>query len=160
MTNVGLFLLNSLLAVLWMLMWGAFDIYALLAGFVAGYLLLGLLSRVALSTTYGTKLWKLLAFAAYFLRILVQANLQVAREIVTPGFSMTPRLIRYSVEGMTPVQITTLANAITLTPGTLSVDVTEDGRFLYVHSMYARSRAEAVHDLDLLRKRLMEEVFS
>ena len=154
-----LFLLNILLAVLWMCMWGLFDIYSLTAGFVLGYLLLGVVSRSTPGEGYGTKGWKLLSFTAYFLRILVKANLQVAREIITPGYQMTPRFIRYPIDGMTDFQITGFANAITLTPGTLSADISDDKRYLYVHCMYAQDRQEAVKELDELRERMTKEVF-
>ena len=104
--------------------------------------------------------WRIIVFAVYFLRILIKANLEVAVEVCTPGFRMTPSIIRYDVTGMTDMQITTLANAITLTPGTLSVDVSDRGRFLYVHCMYAKDREAAVRGLDELRHRLMKEIFA
>jgi len=103
--------------------------------------------------------WALLRFLGYFVRILIQANLQVMWEIITPGYTMTPRLIRYDVEGLTPVQITVLASAITLTPGTLTADVDEDGRYLFIHCMYAGDRDDAVRQIDELRGRLLREVF-
>jgi len=154
------FLLNILVALLWMLMWGEFDLYLLFGGFVVGYLLLGLVSRTTGATNYGVRVWKLLSFLAYFIKILVIANLQVAWEIVTPKFNMTPRIIRYDVTGMTAVQVTTLANSITLTPGTLSADVSDDGKSLFIHCMYARDREQAVRGLDELRDRIMQEVFA
>jgi multicomponent Na+:H+ antiporter subunit E len=101
----------------------------------------------------------LLSFTIYFLRILVIANLQVAREILTPGFQMSPRLLRYDVSDLTDVQTTFLANTITLTPGTLSVDVSEEADFLYVHCMYARDRDSILAELDELKDRILKEVF-
>jgi multicomponent Na+:H+ antiporter subunit E len=158
---MSLFLLNFMLAVLWMLMWGLFDIYSLIGGFILGYLLLGIVSRTLTDegAGYGVKGWKLFSFAVYFIRILVKSNLIVAKEIITPGFQMTPRFIRYPLHGLTDTQITTLANAITLTPGTLSADVSEDKRYLYVHCMYAQDRQAAVKDIDELRDRILDEVF-
>ncbi len=155
-----LFLFNVLLAVLWMFMWGIFDIYGLAAGFVLGYLLLGVVSRTMPGESYGRKGWNLLSFSAYFLRILIKANLQVAKEIITPGYQMSPRFIRYPIDGLSDFQLTSLANAITLTPGTLSADVSEDGRFLYVHCMYAQDREDAVKELDELRDRMVKELFT
>lgn len=156
---MSLFLLNIFLAVLWMFMWGVFDIYSLMVGFLLGYLLLGIISRSIRGQAYGSKGWHLLSFTVYFLRILINANLQVAKAILAPTFEMTPRIIRYSVEGMTPLQITSLANAITLTPGTLSMDVSDDQKYLYIHCMNAQDREAAVRELDELRDRLMKEVF-
>lgn len=155
------FLINVLLAVLWMCMWGLFDVWTMAAGFLFGYLLLGAVSRTWYpdGKGYGSKLFNLVSFGIYFIRILIQANLTVAKEVVTPRFNMTPRFVRYPVKGMTPLQITSLANAITLTPGTLSVDVLDNDEVLLVHCMYAKDRAAAIKDLDELRDRLMTEVF-
>lgn len=154
-----LFLLNILLAVLWAFTWGAFDLYTLVAGFVLGYLLLGLYSRVTQVEGYGNKASDLLRFGAYFLRTLIKANLQLAREILTPAHGQTPRIIRYPVGDLSDVKITVLANAITLTPGTLVMDLSPDRRHLYVHCMYAKDREAAVRELDDLKRRLLAEVF-
>ncbi len=158
-----LLLLNITLAVLWMVMWGQIDIYTLLFGFALGWLLLAIMSSAFLPdgvTPYGRKLVSLISFTLYFIQILIKANLQVAREIITPGLSMTPAILRYEVTGLTPLQLTSLANAITLTPGTLSLDVSDDDRFLYIHCMYAQDRNAAIKDLDELRDRLLKEVFA
>ena len=72
MNMLGFYLTNVFLAVLWMLLWGAFDIYYLVAGFMLGYLLLGLVSRRGDGRGYGTKGWKLISFALYFVRILIR----------------------------------------------------------------------------------------
>lgn len=156
-----LFLLNILLALLWMLMWGQFQMYTMIAGFMLGYLLLGVVTRITADRDqeYGIRGIRMISFIAYFIRILIKANLIVAKEIITPGFQMTPRFIRYDVRGLTPFQLTSLANAITLTPGTLSVDLGDDHRYLYIHCMYAENTAHAVSEIDELRDRLLKEFF-
>lgn len=155
-----LFLLNVLLAVLWMGMWGSFDVYTMFAGLLLGYLLLGLISRTLTGHGYGRKVWDVMSFAIYFVRILVKANFQVARIVLHPALPIAPRIIRYEVSDLTPVQLTTLANSITLTPGTLVVEVSPDAKWLYIHSIDAGDRDAMVRDLDELRGRLMQEVFA
>jgi len=157
---VRLLLVHLVLALLWMLMWGAFDLQTFLAGLVVGYVLLALAGRAIGGEKYPIKLWLLARFLAYFVKILVIANWQVAKLVLNRAMPIRPRLIRYDVAGLTPIQITTLANSITLTPGTLVVDVAPDDRFLYVHCINAPDRAQAVRELDELRDRLMTEVFA
>ena len=128
-------------------------------GFVIAMGVTELYLRSAGKPSYVAAVWRLVLFVLYFVRILVKANLGVAWEIVTPGLHMTPRIIRYDVADLTPVEVTTLANAITLTPGTLTADVDERGDTLYIHCMYAADRDEAVAELDDLRRRLLEGVF-
>lgn len=153
-------LLNLLLALLWMLLWGLFDIWSLMGGMVIGWLLLSMVSRTTdYARGYGTRVFRILSFTVYFVRILIKANLQVAWEVLTPTMRMTPRFIQYPLAGMSPLQITTLANAITLTPGTLSVDITPDSQWLLVHCMYAADRDSAIGELDELKDRMLKEVF-
>lgn len=160
-----LFLVNVLLAVLWIFLWGELSFYTLLVGFAGGYLVLWLFTRThggMLRDAYGQRIVDLLRFSGHFLVLLVQSNLQIAREILTPGLAMQPRFVRYEVTGLNPVQITALSNAITLTPGTLVIDVrdTPDGRtMLYVHCMFAKDRQAAVDDLDALRQRMEQDLF-
>ncbi|NJL32117.1 MAG: Na+/H+ antiporter subunit E [Phycisphaerales bacterium] len=124
---MSLFLLNILLAAIWMFLWGSFDLYTLLAGLVIGFLLLVIASRMVFDQPYGRRLAMLISFLGYFLKILVKSNWVVAKVVMKPGpiagKYFHPRLMRYDVQGMTDVQITTLATLITLTPGTLSMDV-------------------------------------
>ena len=154
-----LFLLNLFLAMVYVALTDDITFMNFALGFVLGIIVLSLYSRSIGAESYGGMYIRLTRFALYFLRILVVANLQVAWEIITPKFHMTPRIIRYPVKGMTPVQLTTLANAITLTPGTLTADVDDAGEYLYIHCMYARDRDATMRELDELKDRLMREVF-
>lgn len=155
-----IFLLHVVLAVLWVLMWGQFDVYTLAAGFVVGYLLLALLGRRQEGAQYATKLWRVLRFTVYFVRILVIANWQVAKLVLTPSMPIRPRILRYPVAELTPAQTTTLASAITLTPGTLAVELSPDDEWLYIHCIDAADRARAIAQLEELKQRLLKEVFT
>ncbi len=165
------FLLHLTLAILWMLLWGSFDLYTFLAGIVVGFLLLALVGRTTgrsfaypvrqvAALGYPTRLWRLVHFAAYFVKILVIANWQVAKLVLAPSMPIHPRIVRYDVTGLTPVQITTLASAITLTPGTLSTDISADDRFLYIHCINAPDARQAVRELDDLKEHLLKGVFT
>ncbi len=151
-----LLLLNLTLTGLWLVLNEQASFLQLLLGFVVGALITHLVGIGVGTRGYLPAVWSRIRFLGYFLYILVKANLEVAREIITPGLSMKPRLIRYDVSDLSPVQVTTLASAITLTPGTLSADIADDGETLYIHAMYAYDRDAAVKQLDELRDRLME----
>lgn len=160
---MALFLLNVLLAVVWVLLLGASDLYTFAAGFLIGYVLIGLFSRNdargGAHGGYATKGRGLLSFAGYFAYILVKANWQVAREVLRADPQRRAMIIRYDVADLDDVQTTTLANAITLTPGTLVIDISPDGHWLYIHCLFAPDRAAATAELDDLRDRMMREVF-
>lgn len=156
---ISFFLLNLLLAVLFVALIGEVSLLTILGGMIIGLIIVGMVARGSGRRGYATRVLTVFRFLIYFIYILVKANVEVAIEIMTPGFTMKPRLIRYDVSDLTDVETTSLANAITLTPGTLSADITDDGDALYIHCMYAQDRAEAVAGLDQLREKLMREVF-
>ncbi len=153
------FLLNLSLAFVYVLLTGDASFFNSLIGFAIAFIILTMMGWSFGYRSYPQKVFKLVSFVAYFIRILIQANLGVAKEIITPGHQMTPRIIRYDTDGLTPVQTTFLANAITLTPGTLTADISADGRWLYLHAMYAQDRETAIAEIDELRNRIMREVF-
>lgn len=154
-----LFLLNLFLAIVYVALSGEVTVWSFVIGFVLGYLVLSLFARAMGRASYAGKAFRLLAFLWYFLVKLVNSNIEVAWEILTPRYTMTPRILRYPVDDLTPGQLTTLANAISLTPGTLTTDVDDEGRYLYVHCMYARDREATIRSMDELKRHLVEEVF-
>lgn len=152
-------LLNIALTLLWMMLNRDTSFLNGVLGFGLGAVVVELGLRASGKGTYVLQLRDLVRFVCYFLYILVKANLDVAWEIITPGMNMKPRMIRYDVTGLSEMQVTTLANAITLTPGTLSADVNDDGDTLYIHAMYAENKKDATKDLDELRDKLLKLVF-
>ena len=165
------FLLHLTLALLWVLLWGEFDLYTFLAGAFVGLLLIALVGRTEAGSFaypvrrvatlgYPTRLWRLVCFGAYFVKILVLANWQVAKLILARRMPIHPRIIRYDVSDLTPVQITTLATAVTLTPGTLAADLSADDGYQYIHCIDALDAGDAVRAVDDLKRHLLREVFT
>ena len=87
------------------------------------------------------------------------SNLKVAYEVVTPKYNMKPAFIELELDGMNDRQILFVANLITMTPGTLSLDVCEETQRLKVHSMYVNDPDAAVHELDTKILRRIRNVF-
>ncbi|MBM3135300.1 MAG: Na+/H+ antiporter subunit E [Chloroflexi bacterium] len=130
-----MFLLNLLLALAWVALTGQFTPVNFVIGFALAYLLLWLAQRTAEPAPYFGKARQALGFALFFLWQMIKANLQVAYSVLTPRYRMRPGVIAIPLDVQTDAEITLLANLITLTPGTLSLDVSADRRVLYVHSM-------------------------
>lgn len=83
------------------------------------------------------RLFRLLEFFIFYVYEVLISNLRVALDILTPQHLMDPAFIAIDLEPMTDWQLTVLANLITMTPGTLSMDIHKDKNRLYVHAMYA-----------------------
>lgn len=141
------FLWNVLLAVVWAALTGNFAPANLLLGFVLGFLVLFFARTVAGSASYAGKLAQALQLAGYFLWELLLANLRVAYDVLTPRPHMRPGVIAIPLDARTDAEIAVLANLITLTPGTLSLDVSADRRTLYIHAMY-------LDDVDAARRKI------
>jgi multicomponent Na+:H+ antiporter subunit E len=88
-------------------------------------------------TTYFTKLLRLVLLAGFVLYELVLSSLRVAWDVVTPRAYRTPGIIAVPLDAETDLEIAVVANLVTLTPGTLSLEVIESSRTLFVHSMFA-----------------------
>ncbi|GAB4552041.1 MAG: Na+/H+ antiporter subunit E [Phycisphaerales bacterium] len=148
------------LALVWCALWGSFSAWNLLAGLLVGLGVLAAYSHAVDEKNYAKRLFNLVRFGVWFFVLLMRSNVQIAAEILTSGWTQTPRILKYSVEGLSDVEITVLANSITLTPGTLAMDVSDDGRYLYLHCMYAEDREAQLREIDTLRERLERWVFS
>lgn len=79
----------------------------------------------------------LLYLIAYFLWEVLKSNYAVALIVLRPRLNIKPGIMAYPLRVHQPGQITALANMITLTPGTLSVEVSDDAQTLFIHSIDA-----------------------
>ena len=75
---------------------------------------------------------------------LVLSALKVSWLVVQPRLRLRPAIIAYPLTLTTDLQITLLANMITLTPGTLSVDVSPDRKTLFIHVLDVADRESVV----------------
>lgn len=102
----------------------------------------------------GRALWRvvrLLGFLVWYLWELIEANAYVAWEVATPGTFSRPGIIACPVRARSALELTLLANLITMTPGTLTLEISPDERILYVHGLHVHSPAqlrERVRDLE------------
>lgn len=151
------FLSNLLLTFIWVALTGSFTFANILFGFILSYFVLFVITRGSGRARYFRLVPKLISFFFYFLYQLIKANMQVAWEVGTPKLHMTPGIVGVPLDVQSDGQITLLANLITLTPGTLSLDVSEDKKVLYVYSMYITNREDFVRDIkNGFEKRIIE----
>jgi multicomponent Na+:H+ antiporter subunit E len=88
-----------------------------------------------------------LAFAAFFVKEVVVSAVRVAHDVLTPRQRMRPAIVDVPLDVRSDGQITLLAILITLTPGTLALDVSPDRRTLVVHAMFAADADRVRHDI-------------
>ncbi len=102
--------------------------------------------------------WRALRLLATLLGDIVVANLQVAARILGPQSRLRPRFVWLPLELRNPYAISTLATMITLTPGTLSVDLTPDRRWLLLHALDVEDEAALVAQLKRRYERPLAEI--
>ena len=142
---------NILLALAWMGMVEDFTPQTMLVGFALGFLILFLTRRVAGGPYYLIKVGQALELLLFTLWELILANLRVAHDVLTPRHYSRPGVIGIPLDARSDAEITLLANLITLTPGTLSLDVSTDRSTLYIHIMYIDN-----DDLELVRRKIKD----
>ena len=153
---------NILLAIGWAALWGAVSAENLLAGFAVGFFGLwfarGLLGRGE-RVRYFAAVLQTLVLLVYFLKELVKSCLMVARDCVARQPRLRPAIVRMPIEGKSDLEIFVLSSLITLTPGTLTLDVAEDRSYLVIHSIYAEDPEALVADLKSGMEARVHEVF-
>ncbi len=82
------------------------------------------------------KITSLIIFIPYYVYEVISSNLRVAYDILSPADHFSPAIISIPLEPMSDLQLLVLSNLVTMTPGTLTMDVSADRKFLTVHAMY------------------------
>lgn len=132
---MNIFLLNVLLAIAWGALTSQFYPVNLLFGYLLGFLMLWIIFRNQKGQKYFERVPKVIDFGLFFLVELIRANLRVAKTVLSPKLNVHPGVIAVPIDLETDVEIAMLTNLLTLTPGTLSLDVSTDHRVLYVHTL-------------------------
>ncbi|QIB73612.1 Na+/H+ antiporter subunit E [Halogeometricum borinquense] len=142
-------LTGLLLAILWIFVRGVEltprtlaeeFIVGLIVGMIIAYLLRGFYTptlgpgRALKVAPYAT------LYLLVFLKELVTANWDVAKRVLAPSMPINPRVIEVPLRVRTDLAVTTIANSITLTPGTLTMDYDAETNTLYVHSIDGTDR--------------------
>jgi len=133
---VNLLVLNLLLGIGFMIALESFAIGTLAAGLITGYAALWVTQPLYGPSRYFRRVPKTLGLLAFFLVELVYSNLQVLWEVITPGQISRPGIVGVPLTASSELEILLVANLISLTPGTLSIDLSDDRRTLYVHVMF------------------------
>lgn len=146
---MNLFVLNTMLALSWAALVGRFTLASLLIGFVLGYLALWVARPLFGETSYFERVWRALRLAALFVYELFVSSLRVVWDVITPSHLSRPGIVAMPLDAKGEGEILLVANLISLTPGSLSLDVSPDRKTLYVHAMF-------VDDPDTVRRQLKQ----
>ena len=140
---------NVLIMIVWCWLVGDFSPANVFGGFLLGFGILWLLSRTQVieGRDYYQQVPQVIGLILYFLWELVIANIRLAVDLFRPEIKIDPAIVAMPLDAETDAEITLVAALITLTPGTLSMEVSEDRKTLFIHAMYADDPEEVVASL-------------
>ena len=151
------FLVNILLAFIWVALTGKFLYTNLAFGFILSYVIIYLMTPIKDKTAYFKRVPQVIGFFFFFFKELIKANIEVAYDVVTPTDYMKPGIIGVPLDAKTDLEITLLSNFITLTPGTLGLDVSTDRKTMYIHAMYVEDKDAFIDSIkNGFEKRLLD----
>jgi multicomponent Na+:H+ antiporter subunit E len=110
------------LTLVWVLLWGEASMGNLVAGVVLGVLVVAAFPP-ADERGGGVHPVAVISFGWWFAKALVVANLSVAKEVLRPRLALSEGIVAVPLRSNSPIVATFVANAITLTPGTMTVDI-------------------------------------
>ncbi len=98
-------------------------------------------------------------FLAFYTGELVLANFRVAMDVLTPRLRSNPGIIGVHLYDLTDRQIFILSNLVTMTPGTLSMEVSDDRSMLYIHHMFLPDPEAARRQIEVDYVQRIREIF-
>lgn len=151
-----------ILALLWAAMTGTFSGLNLLLGAGIGAVAVLLLRRNLAPGRRLRQVRSVTSLVLLFLYELGVSAVRVAIVVLTPDMKavLRPAIIAFPLSVKSDAEITLLANLITLTPGTLSVDVSEDRSLLYVHTLTLSTREALIADIAAGFEAKVREVYA
>lgn len=148
---------NIVLALAWCAIAGELSARNLLLGFAIAYFALHLPTGEQRGTRYFRKLHRFAAFLLFTATETMKAAFRVAYDVLTRAHHMRPAVLGVPLDARTDAEIALLAGVISLTPGSLSLDVSPDRKTLYVHLMFVDDPATAVARIkDGFERRVLE----
>ncbi|MGM8211543.1 Na+/H+ antiporter subunit E [Virgibacillus sp. W0430] len=153
------FILNLFIALLWVLFQDeeVFRFETFVAGFIVGIAIVFLMRRFFGGRFYLHRLLSVIKLIFIFIWELVLSSAVVIKQIVSPKIDIEPGIFKYETVLKGEWEVPTLALLLTLTPGSVVMEVTPEGNAFYIHAMdINRYRGDLERSLKRFEKAIME----
>jgi len=100
------------------------------------------------------KITEILKFFFFYISKVIQANFELAYHILSPRLNMKPGIMKISVQLTNSQAILLLVNLISMTPGTLTMDLSEDKKYIYVHFLFLSNEEKRIKEIKNLEMRI------
>jgi len=153
------FLLNLFIALLWLLFKDeeTFRFPTFVAGFIVGIVIVFLMRRFFGGRFYLHRLYSVFKLILIFISETLQSAVPVIKQVLSKKINMEPGIFRYETVLRGEWEVPTLALLLTLTPGSVVMEVTPEGNVFYVHAMDIKKfRGSLERSLGRFEKAIME----
>ncbi|QTD39619.1 Na+/H+ antiporter subunit E [Sporosarcina sp. Te-1] len=139
-------LLNLFIAFLWMTLMDEDELNftTFLTGFIVGIGIIFFMHRFFGTHFYLRRLYASIKLLFRFISELTQSSAIVLKQILSPRLNIKPGIFKYETELKSDVEVTMLSMLLTLTPGSVVMEVTPEGNVLYIHAMDVEQSREAL----------------
>ncbi|HLS22467.1 MAG TPA: Na+/H+ antiporter subunit E [Pseudogracilibacillus sp.] len=148
---------NLFISFMWMFLSEAYTFQSFLFGYLIGAALLFMLNRFFPSRFYLYPIYRIIVLALIFIRELILSNISIVKLVYSRKPDFEPGIFEMPIEVTKNWEITLLANLITLTPGTLTVAISDDRKRFFIHAMDIDDKEESIHEIkNTFEKAIME----
>ncbi len=153
------FVYAAILTLFWLALTGSVTVLNAVLGLAVSAAALGVLRGQLPDVDFRIRPFAALVLFLLFLRELFRSAWRVARLVLSPRMDIHPDVVAVPVSLTRDAELTLLSNLITLTPGTLTVEIAEDRRALYVHALEAHDPEAVRRDIRSGFERAIREAF-
>ncbi len=137
-------LLNLLIAMVWMLLHDEWSTLTFAIGFLLGFLIIYSFRRFFPTPFYGRKLWAILKLIYLFGIDLILSSVVVIGQVIRPRLNIQPGIFKMETKLKTEWELAMLVNLLTLTPGSVVMEIAPEEGMLYVHTMDLKTNEQSV----------------
>ena len=151
-------LANIFIAITWMFLQNDYTITSFIFGYFIGVIILFILRRFLSFDFYLRRVWAIIKLIMLFIIELIKANIDVVKTVLSPKLTNQPGIVAVTTKLESDIEITLLAALISLTPGTISMDFSEDSKTIYIHALNVPDKEEMIEDIHNTFERAIKEV--
>ncbi|MEA2103978.1 MAG: Na+/H+ antiporter subunit E [Candidatus Cloacimonadota bacterium] len=160
-SRITVFFLSFLV---WILITMKFSLESLIAGLLLSFVTSIFAGEILIVTERKFHLNRIFYSIKYIVKLfweMLKANFHVAYIVIHPKLPVKPGIVKIKTKLKRDSALTMLANSITLTPGTLTIDVDKENQFLYIHwiDVLTEDTEEATKKIGGKFEKILEEIF-
>ncbi|MBN2486980.1 MAG: Na+/H+ antiporter subunit E [Bacteroidales bacterium] len=100
------------------------------------------------------KTYNILSFIFFYLLKLIESNLYIAYDILTPKMHVKPGMIEVPITIRSDFGILLFSNLLSMTPGSLSIDISVDKKQMKVHILYNNNEQKSLKEIENIQERI------